>query len=120
MIRLTIDSLHFEADAKIKTYIHEKIGKLDTFVPGRARTSVHSEVKLIGPAGRGKRQYTCEVILHVPHETIVMHASAGSMVAAIDNVEDKIKTRLRKYKQKHQVRQSRNLIRNMFDKLQKG
>ena len=51
---------------------------------------------------------------------IVMVAWAGRMVAAIDNVEDKIKTRLRKYKQKHQVRQSRNLIRNMFDKLQKG
>ena len=43
----------------------------------------------------------CEAILHLPHETIMVKEATINMFAAVDIVEAKLKTQLKKYKDTH-------------------
>jgi ribosome-associated translation inhibitor RaiA len=43
------------------------------------------------------------VIVHLPKETIIITETETTMLAAIDVAEDKLKVRLKKYKDKHSV-----------------
>ncbi len=109
MMRLTIDRLHIEADPKLTAYIDEKIGKLDHLLSRHARKSAHAGVKLKAGPGRGKKQFTCEVIIHLPGEVVTTNQTAESPSAAVDLVEAKLKNQLNKYKDKHTLRRRRRV-----------
>jgi ribosomal subunit interface protein len=63
---------------------------------------VHAEIKLMQAKSSDKKQYTCEVILHLPKEIVTAKDSTLNMFAAVDIVERKLKVQLLKYKQLHQ------------------
>ena len=110
-MKLTIDRLHVETDAKQDEYIEEKVGKLDHLLSRHARRSAHADVKLKKGPGRGKTQFTCEVIIHLPKETVTTKQTAQSVEAAVDLAEAKLKNQLKKYKDKHVLAQRRLLRR---------
>jgi ribosomal subunit interface protein len=118
MMRLQIDRLHVKTDAKIDAYIEQKIGKLDHLLSRHARRSAHVEIKLKSGPGRGKKQFTCEVIIHLPKEMITTHQSAESLTAAIDLAEAKLKNQLKKYKDKH-VMARRHKIKRFFGRIRR-
>ena len=66
------------------------------------RRSAHAEVQLKEGKATAKNNCTCEVTMHLPHETIVVKESTINMYAAIDIVETKLKQQLQKYKDLHQ------------------
>jgi ribosomal subunit interface protein len=66
-----------------------------------SRESVHAEVKLKERKIKQRIECTCEVIVHLPKETITIKETTVNMFAAIDVVEEKLKNQLKKYKQKH-------------------
>ncbi|MBI4033383.1 ribosome-associated translation inhibitor RaiA [Candidatus Saccharibacteria bacterium] len=113
MMRLTIDRLHVEADPKTTSYIEEKIGKLDHLLSRHARRSAHAEVKLKAGPGRGKKQFTCEVIIHLPGEVVTTNQTAESPSAAVDLAEAKLKNQLKKYKDKHILARRHRLWRRV-------
>ena len=115
MMKLKIDRLHVEADAKTIVYVNEKIGKLDHLLSQHARKSAHADIKLKKGPGRGKKQFTCEVIIHLPQDTITTNQTAESLTAAIDLAEAKLKNQLKKYKDKH-VLARRHRLRRFFRK----
>ena len=87
---------------ELQKYITRKIGKLDKYLPRQAKESAHSEVVMKeSTKGKGKKTYTCEVILRVPQETITVSQSTINPFAAVDIAEDTLKNRIRKYKEKH-------------------
>ena len=59
MMKLKIDRLQVEADAKTIAYVKKKIGKLDLLLSQHARKSAHADVKLKRGPGRGRKQFTC-------------------------------------------------------------
>ncbi len=88
-------------DPKLFAYATKKIGKLDHYMPRHARESVHAEVILKEEVLKTKKNCICEVILHLPHDTITTKESTMNMYAAIDIIEAKLKNQIKKYKMTH-------------------
>lgn len=101
MLRTEITGIHVKVDDKLQKYITKKIGNLDRYVPRQARASAHAVVKMKDAKTKDKKQYVCEVILHVPIENITVSESTVNMYAAVDIAEAKLRHSLRRYKDKH-------------------
>ena len=99
--KLEINGIHTEINDDLKKYVNKKIGKLDQYMSPHSRESAHAEVKLKEQKIKARVECTCEVILHLPKETMTIKESTVNMFAAIDVVEEKLKNKLKKYKQKH-------------------
>lgn len=103
MLRTEINGVHVKVDDKLRKYIAKKIGSLDKYLTRQARSSAHAEIKLKESNAKGKKQCTCEVIMHVPIENLTVSETTVNMYAAVDIAEEKLKHALRKYKEKHDV-----------------
>ncbi len=112
-MQLTIERLHVAADSKVEKYAIDKIGKLDKYVPRHAKKTAHAQIRLKGGHGKGKKQFVCEVTMHLPHENITTTQDGISLNAAIDLAEDKLKNQLKKYKDKHVI-SPRHKIQRLF------
>jgi putative sigma-54 modulation protein len=99
--KLEISGVHMEIDESLEKYINKKIGQLDKYAPRKARSSLHAQVKLKESKAKDKKNCTCEVTIHLPHEVINTQESTINMFAAIDIVETKLKQQLKKYKELH-------------------
>lgn len=115
--RIEITGVHMKVDEDLDKYATKKFGTLDHYAPRRTRESLRLEVKLKESNAKNKKNCTCEVLLHMPDETITVSESTFNMYAAIDIVETKLKNQLKKYKDTH----SRKLIHHrLIRKLQHG
>lgn len=99
--KLEIAGVHTKVGDDLKKYVTKKIGKLDRYIPRKARESAHAEVKLIESKAKDKKECTCEVILHLPHGTITVKESTLNMFAAVDIVESRLKNLIKSYKDKN-------------------
>lgn len=99
--KLEIQGVHMHVDSKLLAYTTKKIGKLDRYTSRHARESLHVEVILKEEKVKDKKNNTCEVIMHLPGETIATKESTINMYAAVDIVEAKLKNLLKKYKDTH-------------------
>jgi len=98
--RIEISGIHYELNEDLKRYITKKVGKLDRFVPRHARKSMHVEVKVTELKTKSDKNQ-CEIIVHLPEQQVTAREATVNMFAAVDIVETKIKTQLKKYKERH-------------------
>jgi len=110
--KMEINGIHTTLTEPLKAYITKKIGNMDRYLPRHARESAHVEVKLKEDKIKTKKQCTCEVILHLPHDTIMIKETTINMFAAVDIVETKLKNQLKKYKEKHAVKRLHHRLLN--------
>jgi putative sigma-54 modulation protein len=109
--KMEISGVHSDVGTDLHKYVVKKIGRLDRYLPRHARTSAHAEVQLKESKAKDKKQCTCEVILHLPNDTIMIKETTLNMFAAVDIVETKLKNQIKKYKEKHGiVRVSRRML----------
>lgn len=108
--KIELAGVHMDLDDDIKKYIYKKIGRLDKYAPRRSRPSAHAEVKMKKDKIKAKNEYTCEVILHLPHGTLMVKESTMNMFAAVDIAEAKLKNQLKKYKDTHSPKIHRKII----------
>lgn len=121
MIRnLEITGIHFELDDHIKDYANKKIGNMDKYIPKEQRQTVKGQVILSEEDGKASNRYTCEVRMEVPQETITAKESTINIYAAIDIVEEKVRTQLQKHKDKQQnnrrMRRSRRMLKQFRER----
>jgi ribosomal subunit interface protein len=102
--RIEISGIHAEINSDLHKYTIKKLGKLDKYMSRHVRESAHLEVMLKESKIKTKKQYTCEVVLHLPKDTITLKETTLNMFAAVDIVETKLKNSLKKYKDKHDTR----------------
>lgn len=95
---IAITGVKYDIDDTTQKYVMRKIGRLDRFLPRHARKSVTAEVRLKEVNRDYGNKYEAEVILHVPDKQITAKDSTVNMIAAVDIVETKIVSQLRKYK----------------------
>ena len=100
--KFEIHGVHTTVDDSLRKYVNRKIGNLDRYLSKHSRESAHCEVILRESKSKKNDHCTCEAILHLPHQNIVVKESALNMYAAIDIVEAKLKQQIQKYKEKHQ------------------
>lgn len=96
---LTITGIKYDVDDKTKKYVTKKIGSLDRYLPRHARKTVKADVKLTQIDEKNGNKYEVEVIMSVPEKTITAKDSTLNMLAAVDIVEAKLATQLKKYKE---------------------
>ena len=82
-----------------KKYVMKKVARLDRYLPPHARKSVTADVKLKQVNKDHGNKYEAEVILHVPDGLLTAKDSTVNILAALDIVEAKLATQLRKYKE---------------------
>lgn len=99
--KLEVSGQHTKITPDLSKYITKKIGKLDRYIPRKARESAHAEVKLVESKAKNKKQCSCEVVLFLPHEVITVKEATLNMFAAIDIVETRLKNQIKSYKEKH-------------------
>lgn len=96
---IDIAGMKYEVNDKTKQYVGRKIGRLDRYLPRHARKTVTVDVKLRQVNRNHGNKYEVEVILNVPDKRLLAKDSATNILAAIDIVEAKLASQLRKYKQ---------------------
>lgn len=99
--RLNIDGVHMDVGADLKKYVAKKIGRLDRFIPKASREGVLVDVKLKEGKAKDKNERTCEIILHLPGETLAVKETTINIYAAIDIAETKLRGQLKRYKDLH-------------------
>lgn len=97
---IDITGIHYEVSDELKKYVSKKIGKLDRFVPRHARKTIKADVRLIERKTKTDRN-KCEVVIHLPEQQIAAKEATINMFAAVDIVETKLKSQLKKYKGTH-------------------
>ncbi len=96
---IEITGIKYDLDETTKQYVNKKIGRLDRYLPRHARKSVTAEVRLKQVNRDHGNKYEAEIMLTVPDKILTATDSTGNMLAAVDIVEAKIVSQLRKYKQ---------------------
>ena len=98
---ISISGVKFAPDEQAKKYVQKKIGRLDRFLPRHARKSASAEVILKEVNRSNGNKYEAEVVLYVPDKKLAAKDSTMNVMAAVDIVEAKLATQLRKYKETH-------------------
>jgi len=99
--KFELKGVHTTIDEGLRKHVTKKIGRLDKYLPRHHRDSVHTVVELKEAKSKDKRQYICDVTMHMPHGEVNVKESALSMYAAVDIVESKLKQQIKKYKDSH-------------------
>jgi putative sigma-54 modulation protein len=95
---IDITGVRYTPDDVTLRYVRKKIGGLERYVPRHARKSLKVEVKLKEVNRAYGNKYECEVLFHVPNTLLTAKDSTLNMLAAVDIVEAKMRTQLKKYK----------------------
>jgi len=111
---IDITGVKFSLDDTTKKYVTKKIGRLDRYLPKHARKSASVQVKLKEINREHGNKYEAEVIFNVPDRRLTAHDSTMNMLAAIDIVEAKLVTQLKKYKEIHIAHVGRRGVLSRF------
>lgn len=96
---IEITGTRYEVDETTKKYILKKIGRLDRYLPRHARKSATADVHLRQINADHGNKYEAEIIMNIPDKRLTAKDSTVNMLAAVDIVEAKLVTQLRKYKE---------------------
>lgn len=96
---IDITGIKYTVDDQTKKYIKKKIGRLDRFLPRHARKTASADVKLRQINADHSNKYEAEVVLTLPGKRLTASDSTLNMLAAIDIVEAKLVSQLKKYKE---------------------
>ncbi|MEX0934391.1 MAG: ribosome-associated translation inhibitor RaiA [Candidatus Saccharimonadales bacterium] len=102
MINLDIAGVHIEMTDQMKKYVNKKIGRLDKYMPKNARIPANGKVILNSEQGKASDKYSAEATITYPGGEATSKESTISIYAAIDIVEEKLKTQILKHKDKIQ------------------
>ena len=95
-----------EVTPAIKSYIEDKIGKLDKYFDDASNINANVVIKV-----RGKEQ-KIEITVPAMHDTLRSEESHSDLYAAIDLTVDKLERQIRKNKTKINSKIKRNIIQN--------
>lgn len=93
-----ITAIKFELDDMTKKYANKKLSNLYKYIPTHARKSASIRVNLEKLSKKRDDEFQAEVFVKVPEKVLTATGNATNMQAAIDNVEVKILSQIRRYK----------------------
>jgi len=99
--KFELSATQMELDERLKKYATKKLAYIDKYLSKHVRSSAHLEVRLKEHKSGGQKQSVCDVLLHLPHDTIKIRESTQNIFASIDIVEAKLKQQVRHYKELH-------------------
>lgn len=115
--KFEIQGEHTTVNDSLRRYVNRKIGGLDRYLSRHNRESAHAEVHLKESKARDNNHCTCEVVLRLPKQTIIVKENSLNMYAAVDIAEAKLKQQIKKYKDKHGTGKSK---RHLFARFRRS
>lgn len=95
-MRVQIQSIHFDADAKLIAFIENKVKKLETFYD----KIVDSEIYLKVDKDSSKENKVVEIKMGIPGKSLFAKEQKNSFEAATDDAVEGLRRQLKKYKEK--------------------
>lgn len=95
-MQITIQSIHFDANSRLKQFIQRKCEKLDQYFDGIVDAQVY--LRLDKDYNRGNK--VVEIKLLVPNNTLLATERAPRFEEATDKATDQLRRQLMKYKEK--------------------
>ncbi|MBQ2321898.1 MAG: ribosome-associated translation inhibitor RaiA [Bacteroidales bacterium] len=95
-MKLTVQSLHFDASQQLKDFADQKVGKLDRFFDG----IISAEVVLSLDKAENTENKVSKITLAVPNDTLVAEKQCKSFEEGIDLACEALRKQLIKYKEK--------------------
>ncbi|MCI5776594.1 MAG: ribosome-associated translation inhibitor RaiA [Bacteroidales bacterium] len=95
-MKLTVQSLHFDASQQLKDFADQKVGKLDRFFDG----IISAEVVLSLDKAENTENKVSKITLAVPNDTLVAEKQCKSFEEGIDLACEALRKQLLKYKEK--------------------
>ena len=94
-MKIKVQSIHFDADQKLVTYVQKKMDKLETFYD----RTVDGEV-FLRLNNEGTDNKTVEIKLNVPGTQLFAKEQARTFEAATDEATEALRNQLTKFKTK--------------------
>lgn len=113
---INVTGVRYTPDELTKRYVRKKIGSLDRYLSRHVRKSAHVDVKLKEVNRAHGNKYECDVIMHLPEATLMARDSTLNMLAAVDIVEEKLRTQLKKY---HDTKKDHKGRHNLLGRLKR-
>lgn len=104
MLKITVEGVNTKVPEDLEKYVTKKFTRLDKYISRATRNSAHAQIYLKESKIKNKKQCTCEVVMHLPHEEFATKETTMNIFAAVDIVEAKLKNHLRKYKETHSTK----------------
>ena len=119
MTHIDITGVRYTLDEATKRYVTKKVERLTRFLPRHARKSAKAEVVLKEVNRANGNKYECDVVITVPGKKIAAKDTTMNMLAAVDIVEAKLTTQLKKYHDEHTFRGGRaqRMIRSIKERM---
>lgn len=95
---IEITAIKLNLDENAKKYAEKKIHNLYKYLPRHAAKSASFKLTLERLSKKRDDTYQAEIILSVPDKTLTASANATNVTAAVDLVEPKILSQIRRYK----------------------
>lgn len=95
---LEINAIKYELDEQIKKYADKKLKKLYGYLPRHAGKSAKIKVNLEKLSKKRDDHFQATVVVTVPGKTLTASGNATNMAAAIDIVQSKMLSQIRRYK----------------------
>lgn len=96
-MKLQMHSIHFDADAKLLSYIQKKAEKLDTFYDRITGGEVFLRLNKDTALHENK---VVEIKISVPGHTLFAKETSASFEAAADEAMEALKAQIKKFKEK--------------------
>ena len=116
-MNIEFNTKKYELNDDIKKYVEKKIGKLDRKISRKVRSTIFAKVMLKENAQVKKGRFSCEVIMYLPEQQLIVEEATINMFAAVDIVESRLKNQISKYHSKHS--QHRTERRKVYDRFRK-
>jgi putative sigma-54 modulation protein len=95
-MKVLISSLHFKADAKLESFIREKVSKVSNLFDG----VIGSDVILKLDQSSNNENKTAEIRMHIPGNDLFAKKQAKTFEEAVDNAADALKKQITRHKEK--------------------
>jgi putative sigma-54 modulation protein len=98
-MEIKIQSIHFDADQKLLSFIEEKVGKLSHFYGGILRSNIFLRLDKSDVS----TNKVAEIKLNVPGNDLYVKRQCKTFEEAIDTGIEALSRQIKKYKDKHRV-----------------
>lgn len=100
-MNVNIQTVRFNADAKLLDYVNRKIDKLNTFHDSIIKADVYLKLDNVVHAIKDK---TVEIAIHVPKQSYFVKSTSKSFEESFDLALDSMATQIKRKKQKTALR----------------
>ena len=94
-MKIKVQSIHFDADQKLVTYVQKKMDKLETFYDRAVAGEVFLRLN-----NEGAENKTVEIKLNVPGNQLFAKEQARTFEAATEQATEALRNQLKKFKTK--------------------